>query len=1260
MAGNYNDSLKNIRGCDSIITQLTLAVDTIKRVTKTVSLCAGQTYTLPGGTILSAAGNYTDTVKNIRGCDSLITLLNLTVATVGRVTINANVCDGKSYLLPSLKLVTVSGAYVDTLKAIAGCDSLITTTNLVVLNTVNNNSTASICSGESYTLPNNKVVYVTGIYKDTLRYTNGCDSVHRTVTLTVNPKPDLGADKTLKFCVGNSVDLTNQYNTTGLTTEWFFGGVKVATPTTVSTAGIYLLIATNTSNCTDTAFVTISISQKPTLGSDKASSICAGSVIDLSTQFITAGLVTNWSLAGVLLTNVNAVNISGAYQLIAATSDGCMDTAFFVLTVNANPNLGNDTAINICSGNNYNLTTHYTFTGLTYVYTLNGTVVTNPSTVSKAGIYQIIATNNNGCADTAFVSLTINPKPDLGNNTSAAICAPNIFDLSTQVITTNLTSEWTLNGAIITTPTLITTGGIYQLIVTNASGCKDTALVNLTVNPKPTIGVDKAINICEGNTADLNTIFTTTGLASNWTLSGATVSNPSAVFTGGTYQLIVTNSTNCTDTALVTITIDPKPALGADKNVSICFGNTVDLTKIYTTTGLTTTYTLNGTTVAAPAAVSVAGKYQLIVINNSNCSDTAFVTITVNAKPAIGPDSAISICEGNIVDLTKLYNTNGLTTNWFVNGTNVSNPSAISTNGMYQLIVVNSNGCEDTAMVTITIKTKPSLGADKTFDICAGNTVDLTTQFVTTDLISNWTKNGVLVSNSASVNAAGNYQLLVTNISGCADTAIVSINITPKPALGANKSVTICQVNSVDLTTVFNTIGLTTEWTIGGTIVSTPTAINQAGIYQLIVSNSNGCSDTALYNITVNSSPVLGADKQISFCTGASLNITNEFITAGLSSNWSLNGIAVTTPDFITKAGNYQLIVTNNFNCPDTAMINVIMNALPVIVVADPAPVCSPSTVNITAASVTAGSTNALQYTYWLDAAAIKSYTSPTSATSGLYFIKGVDTNGCTDILPVSIIVYPKPVAYAGNDTIICSWDYAVLRGSASSNPISTLSYLWTPAGKLTNANQIITLAKATVSTEYTFTVTANYGVCTATATDKIWVKMQPPVIAFAGNDTNVVSGMPHQLSASGGVSYLWNPSANLNNAAINNPIATVLGNTRFTVLVTDVAGCKDTASVLLRVFNGISYQVANAFSPNGDGINETFRPIGVGIVATERFQVFNRYGVIMYESTNLKIGWDGNFKGIKQPIGNYVWSIRGLGRDGKMIEMKGNVLLLR
>ena len=219
----------------------------------------------------------------------------------------------------------------------------------------------------------------------------------------------------------------------------------------------------------------------------------------------------------------------------------------------------------------------------------------------------------------------------------------------------------------------------------------------------------------------------------------------------------------------------PRPALGADKTVAVCSGLTVNLTTQFNTAGLTANWTLGGNPVANPAAVAATGAYQLIAANNSGCADTAVVHVTIHNRPALGADKTLNGCIGNTVDLTTQYNTAGLTTNWTLGGNPVANPAAVSVNGTYQLIATNNNGCTDTALVTVSINARPALGADQAISKCADSTRNLTLLFQTAGLNSAWTLGGNVVANPAAVTAAGTYQLIATNNSGCADTALVTV-----------------------------------------------------------------------------------------------------------------------------------------------------------------------------------------------------------------------------------------------------------------------------------------------------------------------------------------------------------------------------------------------------------------------------------------------------------------------------------------------------
>lgn len=237
-------------------------------------------------------------------------------------------------------------------------------------------------------------------------------------------------------------------------------------------------------------------------------------------------------------------------------------------------------------------------------------------------------------------------------------------------------------------------------IATDTSFYLDSMLVNFT--PRPALGSDKAVAVCSGLTVNLTTQYNTAGLTANWTLGGNPVANPAAVAATGAYQLIATNNSGCADTAIVNVTINPKPALGADKTVNGCIGSTVDLTTQYNTAGFTTSWTLGGNPVANPAAVSVNGTYQLVATNNNGCTDTALVTVSINARPALGADQVITKCTDSARNLTLLFQTAGLNSAWTLGGNAVANPAAVTAAGTYQLIATNNNGCADTALVTVT------------------------------------------------------------------------------------------------------------------------------------------------------------------------------------------------------------------------------------------------------------------------------------------------------------------------------------------------------------------------------------------------------------------------------------------------------------------------------------------------------------------------------------------------------------------------------
>jgi gliding motility-associated-like protein len=286
-----------------------------------------------------------------------------------------------------------------------------------------------------------------------------------------------------------------------------------------------------------------------------------------------------------------------------------------------------------------------------------------------------------------------------------------------------------------------------------------------------------------------------------------------------------------------------------------------------------------------------------------------------------------------------------------------------------------------------------------------------------------------------------------------------------------------------------------------------------------------------------------------------------------------------------------------------------------------------------------------------------------TPVDNAIYILKATD-GGCATEDTVNVNVNWKPVINAGANTAICLNDSILLKGNLTHFNSTKIDLAWTPTDSLTSPTSIQTWVHPTQTTWYTITATttkADYG-CDFSETSKVKVVVQPVIKAFAGNDTIAVKGVPHRLHGTGGVNYTWtSPSAvNITSPFNQNAFVTLSNDANFYVKVSDAVGCTGYDSIFVKVYEGPTYYVPNAFTPNGDGVNDIFRAIPVGMANTTYFRVYNRYGNLMFETTQWLKGWDGTFSGKPQPNGVYVWTVIGTDRDYKKVEMKGTVNLIR
>lgn len=237
-------------------------------------------------------------------------------------------------------------------------------------------------------------------------------------------------------------------------------------------------------------------------------------------------------------------------------------------------------------------------------------------------------------------------------------------------------------------------------------------------------------------------------------------------------------------------------------------------------------------------------------------------------------------------------------------------------------------------------------------------------------------------------------------------------------------------------------------------------------------------------------------------------------------------------------------------------------------------------------------------------------------------------------------------------------------------------SYTWSPAGTLQNQGpgsvstipyNINATAYPPGTTNYILTVT-NAG-CPNAFMDTFHVAVSPRIIVFAGNDTSIVAGQLLQLNATANTPtanlFNWTPGTGLNFTNISNPVANLgqeVGDyIIYIVRATDSVGCYAEDDIKVTIFKtGPDIFVPSAFTPNGDGKNDIIKPICVGISQLNYFRIYNRWGQLVFSTSQMGKGWDGTIGGSLQATGNFVYMAQGIDYTGKVIFKKGNVVLIR
>ncbi len=982
--------------------------------------------------------------------------------------------------------------------------------------------------------------------------------------------------------------------------------------------------------------------------------------------------VTNNSTFNVIPAGSAAGNYSIALNSIT-NSNGCIRSTGLntvSIAVTATPVVTINPVSPICEGGSVTLTatgaTDYVWTGSagSNLSATTGSTITSAPTGNGTFNYAV-AGSTNGCnANTVNIDVVVNPKPTAPTvtTTTYSYCQFGTATPFDAVATGSNTLTWYNNPGLTGgttsatyTPSTANAGTFtYYVTQTNSFGCESSpATITVTVNSGlsgNTIGADETL--CQGGTpAAITGTGTITG--GNGTYTYQWQSSPD-----GTTWTDIPGATSA----------NYSPGALAD---TTHFRRNVSSSQCGSSSNVVIKYVFEG-----------LGNYD-ITASQTICEGTAPVLIDGGAPTGSGP-------------FTFTWQQSDDGTNWnniASSNTEDYQPPVLTSTTHYRRTVTNGPCTATSSVVIITVEpmangnfTAPAAiceyeAASVTYNATVG-TGPFDIEYSITNPAGATATTTLSVNNGATINviptgsAPGVYTISLLSIessNGCVrTTGLNSVSIT----VNATPVVTIDPINAVciDEARILTANGAATyTWTgnnlsstTGNSVTATPTT---AGLHTYsVVGTTNGCnSATASVDLTVHPKPtvnIIVGDNEICLTEQGSFSATSSIPTGSVQNYyWDFdNGVTeVTTGTSATAQtyGTHRTYITKLYavsaegctSVTDTAHIHV--NPLPVASFDLPAFVCMPDGVATFQNTSTIPNGANMNYTWNFGDPASGSSNSSTDEDgshvypdSASYDITLVATSlqGCTHQVTRSFnTFYNKPVAKFGvTPDTLCQGIQNAFFDSSFAPGSSIDSRTWTFGDGTTATGGSPTKTYLHPGTYQVRLEVSNSQGCTADTTKTIVVYLQP--VVDVGPSFIVPEGTTVTFNAqtnSGALSFAWtSPTGGVvSDPTIVRPTHTAVADHVFVLTATGEGNCIATDTLSVKVLRPII--IPNAFSPNGDGINDTWGITNLGDYPNAVVEVFNRYGQPVFRSLGgYSKAWDGKLNGKELPIGTYYYII--------------------
>ncbi len=841
--------------------------------------------------------SYTVTATNAAGCTGTATVtVIVNPLPTASISGDLNICIGESTTLTAsggtsfnwstgatTASINVSPAtttsYSVTVTNGNGCTDVETATVIVnPLPTASISGNLTVCLGSSTTLTatgGTSFIWNTGAttasitvnpvvattYSVTVTNANGC-SASASVFVNIETPPTVEImPGDVAICPGSCVMLMAiaSGGTPGYTYSWSPAAGLASTNTQQTLAcpaatTTYVVTATDAAGCTATNDIVVTIKPGPTANAGADQTICAGQTATLTAS---GGDSYLWSNGATTATTTVNPLINTNYTVTVTGSNGCTDTDDVLVNIGGNISVNAGADQTICSGQSATLTATG---GTSYTWSTGATTASINVSPAFTTTYTVTVSNGSGCTGTDAVVVNVGQQPTANAGADQTICTGQATQLNASGGSNYVWSDGQTGASITVIPSATTT---YTVTVSNAGGCSATDAVTITVidNAAANAGPDQTI--CTGATTTLTATGGTLYMWSNGLGFGATKTiSPTATTT---YTVTVSAGFGCTATDQVTVTVATPPIITEILNPANCGQSNGSISVQISNGSGNYSYQWTGSpSTTASANNLAAGTYRITVTDTqTGCTNWEQWDLPGTPNPNSSVTATAATCSGNNGSI-NVNATNG-TTPYVIDWNGTANGSANDADGNYTIqnlptgnygiTVTDANGCTSTQVIVVPQNSQPIsvLASSPSPVSCFGGSNGVISVNIQSGSPSfTITRNGILATSTGVLGInilnnlpAGNYNIVVTDASGCSGQTSATVT---QPASAVDVQANVFNANccgqngSISVQATGGTPNYTYTWSPNVSSGNNATGL-AAGVYSITATDSRGCTD---------------------------------------------------------------------------------------------------------------------------------------------------------------------------------------------------------------------------------------------------------------------------------------------------------------------------------------------------------------------------------------------------------------------------------